>query len=384
MMMTAPRIRLIQSTLVDGDIGRNLDRALQTIAAARGEADLVVFSETYVSGFPTPENVARLAEPLDGPSISAVRAAAKEAGVSVAIGFAENDGGRFYNTAVLIDESGAVLLKYRKTHLYESDEGVFERGDAFPVCDWHGVRVGLLICFDLEFPETARMLARNGAELIVIADGMMNPYGHVHRRMIPVRAMENQVAVVMANRVGEGERYTFCGQSQAVDADGERIAIADAAREDVLDVTLDLCRPSRVPARRFVMSIWRRWRRFRRGTPSRSKRRCDIQEGPFPVEGTALFLSAFRPCGLEQTRTIDPASSQCRAPARHQHQIAHRAEQQRRQRRAEIRQPLVDRLIRRDPDRPRDERAHVPAAREAVAAVARRRARPHRCAACAR
>ena len=54
MMMTAPRIRLIQSTLVDGDIGRNLDKALQTIAAARGEADLVVFSETYVSGFPTP------------------------------------------------------------------------------------------------------------------------------------------------------------------------------------------------------------------------------------------------------------------------------------------------------------------------------------------
>ncbi|SAL72327.1 nitrilase/cyanide hydratase and apolipoprotein N-acyltransferase [Caballeronia choica] len=240
MMMTAPRIRLIQSTLVDGDIGRNLDCALQTIAAARGETDLVVFSETYVSGFPTPANVARLAEPLDGPSISAVRAAAKEAGVSVVIGFAENDGGRFYNTAVLIDESGAVLLKYRKTHLYESDEGVFERGDAFPVCDWHGVRVGLLICFDLEFPETARMLARNGAELIVIADGMMNPYGHVHRRMIPVRAMENQVAVVMANRVGEGERYTFCGQSQAVDPDGERIAIADAAREDVLDVTLDL------------------------------------------------------------------------------------------------------------------------------------------------
>ena len=85
--------------------------------------------------------MARLAEPLDGPSLSALRDAARQAGVSVAIGLAERDGERFYNTAVLIDHEGGLLLSYRKTHLYESDLGVFKPGAEFPVCRWNGIRV---------------------------------------------------------------------------------------------------------------------------------------------------------------------------------------------------------------------------------------------------
>ena len=105
----------------------------------------------------------------------------------MAIGLAERDGERFYNTAVLIDHEGGLLLSYRKTHLYESDLGVFKPGAEFPVCRWNGIRVGLLICFDIEFPETARMLANKGAEIILVLDGMMKPHGHVHRRVVPVR-----------------------------------------------------------------------------------------------------------------------------------------------------------------------------------------------------
>ena len=125
--MNGPRIRLIQSTLGDGDVAANLNQALALIAQCAGQVDLVVFSETYIPGFPTPQNVARLAEPLDGPSLSALRDAARQAGVSVAIGLAERDGERFYNTAVLIDHEGGLLLSYRKTHLYESDRGVQAR-----------------------------------------------------------------------------------------------------------------------------------------------------------------------------------------------------------------------------------------------------------------
>ena len=69
--------------------------------------------------------------------------------------------------------------------------------------------MGLLICFDIEFLETARMLANKGAEIILVLDGMMKPHGHVHRRVVPVRALENQVYVLMANRVGAGDRYTL-------------------------------------------------------------------------------------------------------------------------------------------------------------------------------
>ncbi|MGF6604167.1 (R)-amidase [Paraburkholderia sp. GAS448] len=238
--MKSPRIRLIQSTVVDGDIAGNLNKALKIIAECAGEVDLVVFSETFIPGFPTPENVSRLAEPVDGPSITAIRTAAKDTGLSVAIGFAEVDNGRFFNTGVLIDASGEILHRYRKSHLYASDEGVFEAGVEFPVCDWHGIRLGLLICFDIEFPETARMLAHNGADLIVVLDGMMKPYGHVHRAAIPVRAMENQLYMVMANRVGAGDHYTFSGESHVANPFGQTVSIAGADDVTAINVTLDM------------------------------------------------------------------------------------------------------------------------------------------------
>ncbi|ABX18688.1 carbon-nitrogen hydrolase family protein [Burkholderia multivorans] len=238
--MTQPVVRLFQSTCVDGDVAHNLDAALRAIADSTGRADLIVFPETFIPGFPTPENVAKLAEPIDGTSISAIRAAARAARVSVAIGFAESDGGHYYNTALLIDEHGHILLKYRKTHLYASDIGVFERGQTFPVCEWHGIRVGMLICFDIEFPETARILARNGAELMLVLDGLMCPYGNVHRTMLPVRAMENQAYMVLVNRAGPGDRYTFAGQSHVADPFGCSVFVADAERADPQDVRLDM------------------------------------------------------------------------------------------------------------------------------------------------
>lgn len=237
--MHSPAIRLFQATCRDGDTAFNLDKALSAIAASAGQTDLLVFPETFIHGLPNPDNVAQLAEAVDGASITAIQAAAKQAGVSVAIGFAEVEHGRFFNSAVLINADGEVLLKYRKSHLYLSDQGVFERGGQFPVCEWNGIRLGLLICFDIEFPEAARALARNGAELIVVLDGNMQPYGHVHRQMIPVRAMENQLAIVMCNRVGSSEQYSFCGESHVADAFGNSLLVA-GVEEAVIDVTLDL------------------------------------------------------------------------------------------------------------------------------------------------
>lgn len=238
--MNTLHLRLIQAALRDGDVSGNLDMVLKHIAAARQQADLVIFPETCVQGFPTPDTIGHLAEPVDGAPIRAIRDAARRAQVGIAIGFAERDAAGFFNTALLIDETGEIRLVYRKTHLYDSDLGVFDAGDALPVCEWRGTRLGMLICFDLEFPETARSLARGGAELIVILDGMMNPHGHVHRQMIPVRAMENQVFVAMANRVGPGDRYTFSGTSLVASPDGACLALAPADREHVIDIAIDL------------------------------------------------------------------------------------------------------------------------------------------------
>ena len=257
--MNPPRIRLIQPSLVDGDIEGNLGKIVKNIAASAGQADLLVFPETCISGFPTPANVQHLAEPADGSSISAIRAIAREVGVSVAIGFAEVDGSQYFNTALLIDADGEILLRYRKTCLYDSDQDVFEPGNRFPICDWHGIRVGLLICFDIEFPAPSYRLARQGADLIILVDGMMHPYGYMHRNAIPIRALDSQAYIVMANRVGHGEHYQFSGESHAADPFGKTIALGSSHSEAIIDVELDLTQTerARVAAKRFISAGYR-------------------------------------------------------------------------------------------------------------------------------
>ena len=233
------QLELAQIPLVDGAVAHNLTRVLDVIAKRRGGTDLIVFPEATLTGFPARTNVRDIAEPLDGPSLTAVRNAARDAGVAVAVGLAERDANRFYNTTVLIDERGDIALRYRKTHLWASDVGVFEAGDRFAVCEFKGMTVGILICYDIEFPETARAVAALGADLLIVTNGNMDPFGPVHRRAIVARAMENQMFAALVNRIGSGdEGLTFPGESALVSPFGDVICEAPA-KETVLLANLD-------------------------------------------------------------------------------------------------------------------------------------------------
>jgi len=221
------KVELVQLAGRDGDTAYNLQRTIEAIGNCGADTDLLVFPETQLMGFPTEENIARIAEPLDGPSITAVQQAAQAQNVAVVVGMAEaaNDG-RFYNTTVLVTPEG-VALTYRKTHLWASDCGVFTPGDRFATALFKGIRVGLLICFDIEFPETARALGQLGAELIIVTNGNMDPYGPTHRTAITARAMENQAFAVMVNRVGDGDGgLVFAGGSAVVDPYGQLLCEA--------------------------------------------------------------------------------------------------------------------------------------------------------------
>ena len=235
---------LAQLALVDGDIGHNTRKVIDTIGRAdvAGGTKLIVFPEATLSGFPTRENVADVAQSLDGPALTSVRDAARRAGVSVAVGLAEREGARFYNTTVLVDDKGEIALRYRKTHLWASDVGVFTPGDRFETCLWNGLTVGLLICYDIEFPETARAVAALDADLLIVTNGNMDPFGPVHRRAITARAMENQMFALMVNRCGTGDdNLTFPGESALVDPFGEIVAAA-GAQETLLGVDIDFKR----------------------------------------------------------------------------------------------------------------------------------------------
>lgn len=242
-------VELAQITGRDGDTAYNLARALKVIETCASETELLVLPETYLTGFPTRTNVAQIAEPLDGPSLKAIHQAAKKKGLSVAVGLAEIDDGRFYNTTVLITPDQGVYLHYRKTHLWSGERDVFEPGDRMVTGMWNGIRVGLLICYDIEFPETARALGHLGVELLIVTNGNFDPYGPTHRTCIMARALENQAFAIMVNRVGgSDDGMVFAGGSAVVNPFGD--LLVEAGREEArvcMSLDTSLLAKARVP-----------------------------------------------------------------------------------------------------------------------------------------
>ena len=233
------KIELVQLPGRDGDIAYNLSRTLNAIATCAGDTDLLVFPETHLSGFVGGAQLAQVAEPLHGATLQTVLQAVRQREVAVVVGFAEVHQGRFYNSSVLVTPEG-IALQYRKTHLWPSERSDFSPGDRFTTVLWRGVRVGLLICYDIELPETSRALAQLGAEVVIVTNGNMDPYGPVHRTAIMARAQENQLFAVMVNRVGAGDDdLVFAGGSMAVDPFGR--VLFEAGRDEVRHVVeLDL------------------------------------------------------------------------------------------------------------------------------------------------
>ncbi|MDH4557829.1 carbon-nitrogen hydrolase family protein [Pseudomonas sp. BN417] len=224
------KLELVQLAGRDGDTAYNLQRTLDAIAQCAPDSDIVVFPEAQITGFLNHRNIAERAEPLDGPSVQAILRASRERDVAVVAGLIENAGGQYYNTTVFVTPEG-IALSYRKTHLWVSEPGLVLPGDRYATVEWRGVRIGLLICYDTEFPETARAVAALGAELILVTDGNMEPYGHVHRTSVSARAQENQVFAVVVNRVGDGDDdMVFAGGSAVVDPCGH--VLLEAGRQE--------------------------------------------------------------------------------------------------------------------------------------------------------
>lgn len=239
--MPRETIRLAVAQLAWGD--GELDRCVQQIEAiicAQGpDHDLIVFPETCTTGFSSRDILERDAQPLDGPIVTRIRALARKFDVAVVLGLAERAGERLFNAAVGVGPEG-VFLHYRKTHLWVQERDLFDAGNRLTVRDWRGLRLGLLICFDLEFPEPARVLAGLGANLIIVPNGNMTPYGDLQLRAAAARAQENQLFVAIANRTGVQGSTQFAGRSAVINPFGEIIQSAGPDERAVLSVSLDL------------------------------------------------------------------------------------------------------------------------------------------------
>lgn len=207
----------------------------EATAARSDGADVLVLPELFLTGYNLgAERAASLAEPVDGPAVLAAREIARAAGIALCFGFPERVGDSVANAAVLIGADGDIVLRYRKTHLFGAiDRAMFgTTGQAFPVAAYRGVRIGLAICYDVEFPETVRLLALAGAEAVLVPTALMEPYAIVARAVIPARAYESQVYVAYANRCGEEAGLRYVGLSCIAGPDGAVLAMAgeDAER----------------------------------------------------------------------------------------------------------------------------------------------------------
>jgi predicted amidohydrolase len=240
---TAPIVAVAQTTPMLGDVDRNLAAAASRVSALAGRADLIVFPELFTTGYQRELlDHQGLAEPLrDSPTLAHLGAAAAQAEVAIIGTILELDGGVVYDTAVVIDRSGQVAGRYRKTHLYPAERRHFGQGDEFVVVDLgEDLRVGLAICFEHAFPEIFTELALAGANIIAIPSAVPEGFGYLLDLRTRARAQDNQVFVAASNFVGFDGHTRWCGGSSIVNPRGEALASAGPDAEAVIAATLDL------------------------------------------------------------------------------------------------------------------------------------------------
>jgi len=230
------RVGFLQFDPWFGDVAGNLDAVAEKLEQA--DADLIVLPELFASGyqFVSEEEVHRLAEPVpDGRTVRRLIDIAKRRRMHLVAGLPEKTASRCYNSAVVVGPSG-FLGCYRKTHLFFEETLFFTPGDSgFQVWDLGPAKVGVMICFDWYYPEAARTLALQGADIICHPSNLVLPNCP---DSMPVRCLENRVFAVTCNRIGSEARggkarLTYIGNSEIVTPKGVILYRASRDQEDL-------------------------------------------------------------------------------------------------------------------------------------------------------
>lgn len=216
----------------------------------------MVLPELFSTGyqFQSLTEAQNLSEPIpDGPTTRFLMDWAQKSKMAIVAGLAEQDGDTLYNSAVIVDTKG-FIGKFRKAHIFDSENNFFQPGNLpFTVFDVGFAKIGIMICFDWRFPETARTLALQGADIIAHPSNLVLP--HCPQAMI-TRCLENRVYAVTSDRVGTekralGETLKFIGQSQIVDPDGTVLVRASEDREEahVVEINIERARNKQINSR---------------------------------------------------------------------------------------------------------------------------------------
>ena len=234
-------------------LDENVNRILGAAREAAGKgAQLVVFPECTLTGyvFNSREEAMTCAETIPGPSTGTIASLCRELDLYVAFGLLEKDNGRLFNAAALVGPNG-VIGDYRKNHLpFQGVDRFVDPGNRpFQVHHTGIGNIGLLICYDIVFPESSRIMTLLGADIIVLSTNFpKGPGERVSRYVINARAFENKVHLVSCSRVGAERGSSFCGLSKIVSCSGDTLAEASLDGEEMIygEVNLESARRKRI------------------------------------------------------------------------------------------------------------------------------------------
>ena len=242
-----PKITLAQFESKLCDPPANVVKAIPMIRQAGLDgSDMIMFPEMFTTGYELSivgPRITELAEPVNGPTITALREAAKQAGVYVVAPIAlYHDAlpGVPFNSAVLIDREGNVAGVYDKQHLWALERFYFRGGNGTPVFQTDFGTIGIMICYDMGYPEVARMLALQGAQIVLCPSAWCEPDHDVWDINVPARALENTVFLCAVNRYGREQDLYMGGHSKVCDPRGRVVAELPDEGEGVLNVEIDL------------------------------------------------------------------------------------------------------------------------------------------------
>ncbi|MDQ1913030.1 carbon-nitrogen family hydrolase [Paenibacillus sp. GD4] len=237
-------IALLQMDIAIGEPDRNfakLEELLEQAVQHEEKPDVIVFPEMWNTGYAL-ERIDELADPMGERTTELLSSFSRKYGVNLVGGsIAEKRSDGVYNTIYAYNREGERVADYSKIHLFRlmDEEKFLQSGDRVGALQLDGVQAGMMICYDIRFPELARKLALGGAQILFVPAEWPNPRLHHWRTLLQARAIENQMFVVSCNRVGVSGTTEFFGHSMVIDPWGEVLAEGDGT-EQVIRAAIDL------------------------------------------------------------------------------------------------------------------------------------------------
>lgn len=237
------KVAILQKRVENAKQNENVDVILKSMQeAAENKADILLLPECFITGYDLPMNYEKSISD-DDENIKRICNSAKDNNIGVVLTSFTKGSKQPQNTAFVISKSGEILMKYSKVHTCDfADEKDVEAGTEFKVCDFDGIKLGIMICYDREYPESARILMLKGAEIILVPNdcGSMAP----RLKALSTRAYENMVGIAMANPNGENAGRSCAYSPICWDTNGEcvdnTIFEADELSEDLYYADFDM------------------------------------------------------------------------------------------------------------------------------------------------